>query len=459
MSSNISALALLGGFRLWDACERQIAKNNARRYKEYGRVWDESACKFNPSDVSIVVPTVDWDSGFENRICLWLANDPKEIIIVTTTCAAAKARAVVESDLVQAKLTSGTSHPTIQVITVQRANKREQLCHGINRSTGKIVALVDDDAIWRDFGVTHDKPHRSNTLLYLLAPFNNKSGHDIGLVGGPIVSYVPEERRDGKVITAWEVAALRSRQRRGAASAAAFMADGGINFTMSGLTMLLRAEILKDPFFQYGFMEETFHGQRLNSGDDAFITRWVLFAQHRAYPSGTNRPELLPQYQIGLQLAEGATVETTIKADNNYVSQVKRWTRTGLQNRLTCLFYEPGFWRMYRSRPYMARKMVESILNPLLTIIRWIVLWKTFIAYPILTCLLIAYDLCGWYLSLHDFVAKYPYTRRKIWAAMIGDHLSLVTDLYSWLTLGTEDWSTRASTNNQPSVLKTEKSQ
>jgi glycosyltransferase involved in cell wall biosynthesis len=95
---------------------------------------------------------------------LWLANKPKEIIVVT-----------IPRDLDRVKqLILPIPRPDfdkIHVRTVPNANKRAQLIRGIQAATGTILALVDDDVFW---------PH-DMVLPYLLAPFEHE---DVGACGG-----------------------------------------------------------------------------------------------------------------------------------------------------------------------------------------------------------------------------------------------------------------------------------
>lgn len=62
--------------------------------------------------------------------------------------------------------------------------------------------------------------------------------------------HVPEERRHTNVIILWEVATFRVREKRDGAMRAAYAAGGGTNFCLSGVTRLIRAEILKNEKFQ-----------------------------------------------------------------------------------------------------------------------------------------------------------------------------------------------------------------
>lgn len=414
----MSSPYFLVGLCLWDLLERQISKSNAQRYQPFPLPSPDERC-YEVSDVSLVVPTVNADENFPKFLCRWLTNKPLEIILVTVESEEDALRRIINSEDVQdaAKCTR------IQLLTIKCANKRDQLIEGINASTGKIIALVDDDAFYK----TND------ILLQLLAPFQQDN---IGLVGGPISSYIPPCRRREDVITGWEVAAMRIRQKRGRSMKGAFAADGGTNFTVSGLTMLLRGEILRDAVFQHAFTHDFWMGKRQNTGDDGFITRWVLY-QH--YLSNTRK-----QWKLGMQLVPEAEISTSVMNDSRYASQMKRWWRSGLRLRLTCLLYDPGFFHMYLTTPYMARKMAEGLFSPLLTIVRLILWWNTLRTVPILALLILLLDLYSWVTDLSNFAKEYPWCRSKIWAAIIVDRLYLISDWYCWLTLGTESWMTRS---------------
>lgn len=175
----------------------------------------------------------------------------------------------------------------------------------------------------------------------------------------------PPERRDPAVVTPWEVAALRLRANRHARMRAAHAADGGINFSVSGATVLARARLLRDDaLFQFEFANERWAGRRQNAGDDAFLTRWVLF-HHLADDLPARRRRMVAQlrkdataaagtllggrdeddavferlanvteldtrrWRLGVQMTEQATVPTYLKQGSDFAGQMKRWTRSG----------------------------------------------------------------------------------------------------------------------------------
>ncbi|KAI1867435.1 hypothetical protein JX265_007237 [Neoarthrinium moseri] len=431
---------LLGVFCAWDAYEDWMRQYYTNKYTPWS-LPSENDRIFDESDVSLIVPTIDFDESVKRCFRVWLTNKPLEIIFVTTVDLEKSLRVLI------ADVDPGSTN--IKFLTVEHVNKRDQLIKGVNESSGRILALVDDDAFWKS----------DMTLLNLLAPFQDD---DVGLVGGPIKSYIPEHRRRPEIITHWEVAAFRMRERRDGGMKCAFAADGGINFCVSGVTMLLRSEILRDSEFQDAFSKETWMGKRTNSGDDSFITRWVLFYHqldhhmHRLnaglldYQNGNMpmNPGIRPKkWKLAIQHTAAAVVETSLRSDSGFSSQLKRWYRSGLRLRLTCLLFEPGWHAMRIQTPYMARKMVEGMLTPILSWVRLIAQLKSFKAAPRLASVIFLFNTYLYLKDIAGFFQKFPWCKRKWWAVVLMDRLYFFSDIYCWLTLGEESWETRPHTN------------
>ncbi|KAL2440861.1 hypothetical protein ABEF95_007654 [Exophiala dermatitidis] len=463
---------LLLTFLIWDFFERRLSERNKSKYQPFP-LPSPSERKYHSSNVSIIIPTVDTDKTFRDSLCGFLRNKPLEIIVVATESEKYHVQDLVHNATVQqARVRAGASRTALKILTVSHANKRDQLVTGINASTGAIVALVDDDAFWP----------RENLLLSLLAPFQRD---DVGLVGCPVTSYLPNHRKSNSTITPWEVAAIRLRGTRHGSMKSAYATDGGINFCVSGVTMLLRGEILRDPEFQYALTHDFWMGKKQNSGDDTFITRWVLFQHHRhghrqnehhhhnrevrdqfgktlsghlnsPSPSTSTSPDsgavsVRRQWKLGMQLTPSSEVSTSIMPDARFAGQLKRWYRSGLRHRLQCLFFEPGFVAMFKTCPYMTRKMVEAMLNPVLLMpLRLFAVYETCLVWPWLGLLVLIWKFSWYTLGLINFVnMDHPYTKKYWWAAVLVDHLYLVSDWYCWMTLGTEAWMTRRKVDSQ----------
>ncbi|KAK8085787.1 glycosyltransferase family 2 [Apiospora hydei] len=465
---------------LYDLYDKHIEAQNQKKYRPFPILPPETR-RYHPSDVSLVVPTVDADpSTFAACLRTWARCQPKEIIVVTTAGEQeARVRemlmAVQTADRIDDKTKPGSLVVTakVELLTVDRPNKRHQLVRGIRAAKGEILALVDDDARWES----------EETLASLLAPFEEE---DVGVVGGPIDSYLPPERRDPSVVTPWEVAALRLRANRHARMRAAYAADGGINFCVSGATMLARAAILRDdPLFRFEFVNEHWAGRRQNSGDDTFITRWCLF--HHLLDHKARRREMVAQLKKDAAACHGAGYQALAArhpddgaghrahvpqaglrvrgADEEVVTEwyaisylpypVKSGSLTrrdaGLRLRLTCLLFEPGIVKMYQTTPYMARKMVECMLLPFL---HWLYIGCWFICLmqaPLLGLGILLYELYNWANSMFGFVGRFPYAAPYWWAAALIEKAQLLSDFYCWATLGTENWETRNTDGDQES--------
>ena len=207
-----------------------------------------SANKYKSSDVTIIVPTIDNGEEFKLAAKYWLLNDPHEVIIVTSD----KMKAALEQACLQLDAPG-----KFRVLSVPKPNKRLQMVTGVNAATTDIVALSDDDAIWTE-----------SFLDWCLAPFDQDR---MGGVGSKQVM-IPV----GEYPTFWEVIAdFRLTMRMIETSASTFV-DGGMS-CLSGRTALYRRKILAEEEFQDAFTNETWLGKYgLHSGDDKFITRWLV---------------------------------------------------------------------------------------------------------------------------------------------------------------------------------------
>ncbi|KAI9265428.1 nucleotide-diphospho-sugar transferase [Helicostylum pulchrum] len=217
-------------------------------------VYEPVQPKVNPTytpsqDVTIVVPTIDAGEEFKIAARSWLACNPKEIIIITETSMRGPLQ----------ELADEVDPEKIRVLTVSKANKRLQMVAGVNATTTEILVFADDDAIW--------KP---TMLQYILACFE-----DLKMGGVGTCQTVHAVNTNGHQ-TVWEVLAGFRLSIRNIEVAASTHIDGGV-CCLSGRTAAYRTLILKDPAFQFGFQNDLWLGKYpLNSGDDKFLTRWMV---------------------------------------------------------------------------------------------------------------------------------------------------------------------------------------
>jgi cellulose synthase/poly-beta-1,6-N-acetylglucosamine synthase-like glycosyltransferase len=267
-------------------------------------------------DVTIIVPTIDAGEEFKEAANSWLAGKPKEIIIITE-----------EKMLIPLQeLANAVDPDRIRVLTVPFANKRLQMAHGIKNTTTDIIVFADDDAIWPP------------TLLpYVLACFEDQK------VGG--VGTSQRVQPVGKTMTVWEVLAAFRLTIRNIEISSSTHIDGGLP-CLSGRTAAYRTVILKDPEFLHGFTHDFWLGKyQLNSGDDKFLTRWMVSHGWSTYVQCCKEAELL----------------STMKPNWRFLKQVLRWTRNTWRSDLRSLFMERHIWTTH---PYVAYTMVDKLFNP-----------------------------------------------------------------------------------------------
>ncbi|KAG0329363.1 hypothetical protein BGZ99_002369 [Dissophora globulifera] len=376
--------------------------------------------KANPTyraeyDATIIVPTIDAGEEFKEAAQSWLVNNPKEIIIITETKM---------KDALQ-ELANSVDPTRIRVLTVPKANKRLQMVEGIRNTTSEIIVFADDDAIWGP-----------QTLEYILACFEDPN------MGGVGTSQVVKSV--GRYQTVWEVLAGFRLTIRNIEIAASTHIDGGI-CCLSGRTAAYRTCILQDPQFQYDFTHDFWLGKYpLNSGDDKFLTRWMVHHGWNTY----------------VQVCKEAELLSTFKNNWRFVKQVLRWTRNTWRSDFRSLFTERRIWTRH---PYVAFTMVDKIFNPI-----------TLLSGPI-SVLVMACE-GKFHLPLWDIVISYvvwlmmtriikllPHLFRRpqdvIWvpAFLIFGYYFAIMKLYALFTLHEVGWGTRAGIDQTPAELAQEK--
>jgi len=362
-------------------------------------------------DVTIVVPTIDAGEEFKEAAHSWLVNNPKEIIIITET----KMR-----DALQ-ELANSVDPTRIRVLTVPKANKRLQMVEGIRNTTSEIIVFADDDAIWPP-----------TALEYILACFEDPN------MGG--VGTSQTVKSVGRYQTVWEVLAGFRLTIRNIEIAASTHIDGGV-CCLSGRTAAYRTCILQDPAFQYEFTHDFWLGKYpLNSGDDKFLTRWMVYYGWNTY----------------VQICKEAELLSTFKNNWRFVKQVLRWTRNTWRSDFRSLFMERKIWNRH---PYVAFTMVDKIFNP-------ITLLSGPISVLVMACegkfhlpiwdIVISYIV---WLMLTRIIKLLPHLFKRpqdiIWvpAFLIFGYYFAIMKIYALFTLHEVGWGTRAGIDQTPAEL------
>lgn len=260
----------------------------------------------------MVVPTIDFTHQIVASIKTLLCNRPKEIFLVTTT---ALYNGLV--DLLEDSL-SVSENAKIQVMHLACANKRRQLAEGIRYATGRLIVVADDDVFWSP-----------TVLAYLLAGF--ETNPSVGGVGSFQVVRGSRDLQMAATFSVWEALAARRLFVLNRGKAAHSYMDNGV-MCLSGRTACYRASILQNADFLHAFTDEYWLGRYLlNSGDDQFLTTWLL---HYGW-------------QIRIQSAPEAEVETTALRSAVFLRQLLRWKRGSQRSAIKRLLFSPRLWRKY----------------------------------------------------------------------------------------------------------------
>ncbi|KAK3938852.1 N-acetylglucosaminyltransferase, partial [Diplogelasinospora grovesii] len=283
-------------------------------------------------DVTIIVPTINTPSTFPESLRRWIANKPGQIIIETIDRDYDHVKNLIKRCEVD-------TDKVVKLHRVKKASKRHQVSNGIRRALGSFICLSDNDNFWPP-----------DLLETMMAPF--ELNDDVGGVVGDQNPYVPPERQDPDVITPWEVAAIRGMHSRNRRIVREWSVDGGVNI-LAGRTVMYRAETL-NKLFRDAFKGEVWKGKELDSGDDCFITRWLLRTKNKRCKN----------WKVHVLQGPESAVESAIETTDKDKSQLLRWEVNTLRHFMTTLKEVPDLWQRH---PRLARKMVERLLRPVIT--------------------------------------------------------------------------------------------
>jgi cellulose synthase/poly-beta-1,6-N-acetylglucosamine synthase-like glycosyltransferase len=227
---------------------------------------------------------------FLEAISAWLTNEPTEIILIIPEPNKASLDTTIKSISPTKKSTE------ISILTNGPSpSKRQQLSLGITSARGNILVLTDSDVLWQP-----------SLLPYLLAAFQDPSVGDVGSLTKIL--------RNSSISAATIPESIMHRlfAQRYQQLAAMSVADETLT-CLSGRTAAYRSPILQNASFIHQFTHDFWRGDQLSdSGDDAFITRWV---QERGW-------------KAVLQVAREATVSTWASVSTGKLArQWVRWTR------------------------------------------------------------------------------------------------------------------------------------
>ncbi|KAH8547689.1 putative polysaccharide synthase [Umbelopsis sp. PMI_123] len=273
---------------------------------------------------------------------------------------------------------------------------------------------------------------KANKRLQMVTGIRNTTT-DILVIGG--VGTSQTVKTVGKRQTVWEVLAGFRLTVRNIEVAASTHIDGCV-CCISGRTATYRTVILKDSAFQEQFINDLWRGKYpVNSGDDKFLTRWMVSHGWNTYMQVCSEAELL----------------STFKTDWRFLKHVLRWTRNTWRSDFRFLFVEEHHWLKH---PFVTYTMIDKFVNPL-----------TLLSGPVSVIVLCFID-C--HLPVWDIVLSYviwllgtrmvkllPHFFRRpqdiihLPAFLVFNFYFAIMKVYALFTLNVTDWGTREGVGNE----------
>ncbi len=260
---------------------------------------------YTSADVTVIIPTIH--NAFEElrpSIESILACRPSKLILVTTWN---KFDAL--DKLAQTLRNYGDKSTAIEVLHVDKANKRLQVCEALKDEHVRtpITVMADDDVEWP-----------STLIPWLLAPFEDDR------IGGVGTCQRVKRIWTGPLSTRiWNWLGAAYIERRNFEISATHAMDGGTS-CMSGRTGAYRSEILKSHDFLEGFQTERWGKYILNADDDNYVTRWLVARRWKTW----------------IQYDQECEIETTLENSPKFLYQCSRWARSNWRSNWTSLVRE-----------------------------------------------------------------------------------------------------------------------
>lgn len=295
---------------------------------------------FTPSDVTVVVPVYEPPPAFKANIISLLVNNPAKILIVADVTCVTKVQTIIDSLLEEASdIVGQSSTDRVRVVPESRPGKRAALSTGLRHVQTRLTCFVDDDCQWCS----------ESYLTELIKPFDNRTIGGVGCkqIMRPSESDPSQEGGEPILCKAniLEVMADFRLSVRYIDLMATTAVDRGAS-CISGRTMCFLTSAISSEEFHHAFMNESLAGIHLLSGDDKFLTRYIIKKGYKTYH----------------QLQPGCMLTTTFeKGRKKHMSQIIRWSRNTWRSDITALFIERKIWS---NDPFTAFLLFDKLFTP-----------------------------------------------------------------------------------------------
>jgi cellulose synthase/poly-beta-1,6-N-acetylglucosamine synthase-like glycosyltransferase len=268
---------------------------------------------YTKADVTAIIPVYQPPPTFIHTIETLTKNGvPKILVVADVTCVTKI------SELCK-------DYPNVEIIPETQPGKRAAMATGLKCVQTKLSCFVDDDVQWCD-----------TFLEYLLHPFNENE--KIAGVGC---------EHNARYESFFDIHMVMCDMRlsvRMLELLATSVVDQGAS-CISGRTACYHTSMIQEDEFYEKFLNEKFFGLSVVSGDDKFLTRYVMNKGGK----------------IWHQTGEKCKLTTTFERGTRFMKQMLRWSRNTWRSDITCLFIERKIWR---NNPFTAIVMFDKVITP-----------------------------------------------------------------------------------------------
>lgn len=268
---------------------------------------------YTKEDVTAIIPVYQPPPSFINTIQSLASNGvPRILVVADITC--------VENvkDMVK-------DYPQVEVIPETKPGKRSAMATGLKEVKSRLTFFVDDDIQWCD-----------TALEYLIHPFN----HSDKIKG---VGCEHKARKKHAFDVEMILCDMRLSVRMLELFATSVIDQGAS--CISGRTACYVTNFIQEDEFYDQFLNEKFFGMQVVSGDDKFLTRYVMKKGGKIWHQGGKKCDL----------------STTFERGTRFMKQLLRWSRNTWRSDITCLFIERKVWR---NNPFTALVLFDKIVTP-----------------------------------------------------------------------------------------------
>jgi cellulose synthase/poly-beta-1,6-N-acetylglucosamine synthase-like glycosyltransferase len=274
---------------------------------------EDGPVEYTKADVTAIIPVYQPPPSFIDTIKSLVSNQMGKILVVADiTCHEQISKLVAE-------------YPQVSVIVETLPGKRAAMANGLKHVTTKLTCFVDDDVQWCP-----------TFLEYLLHPFN---------MNDKIAGVGCEHR--ARYSSGFDIQMILADIRLSVRMLELFatsVADKGAS-CISGRTACYKTSFIQEDNFYHNFLNETYMGMSVVSGDDKFLTRYVMNKGGKVWHQGGSKCYLT----------------TTFERGPRFIKQLLRWSRNTWRSDSKCLFAERKIWK---NNLFTALVMLDKMVAP-----------------------------------------------------------------------------------------------